>query len=329
MKLSELNYPEPIIAVPQFDILDSTKINCFQACPRKYFWNYILGWSPENPNIHLVFGSAWHEAMEVFYGALRAGKVMDIETPQLMAAVFFDRFSEELDPDAGIYKKKEPVEGVRAIQAYWEKYKVLDYFEVLHIEVPGDIPITDDWSLTVKLDTICKDERGIFVLEHKTLSAETAAWSAQWLTAIQPKAYNHALYCIFGESDEHIYGTIINGVVLRKDIGFVRVPISDVPQAMEEWLWEMEYKIKEIEHNCQALSECSVDDSIMQAFPKRETSCTSYMTPCPFIPFCCSWSNPLQRCDKAPLGTIIKHWDPKKEFEDNPERIDGKQVVKV
>ena len=116
MKLSELEYPEPVKAVPQFDIHDSTKINCFQTCPRKYFYKYVLGWSHEDANIHLVFGSAWHKAMEVFYEALRDGKIQNIEVPQLMAAIFYERFSEELDPHAGIYKKKEPAEGIRACQ---------------------------------------------------------------------------------------------------------------------------------------------------------------------------------------------------------------------
>lgn len=328
MDLVDLPYPEPIIPAPQFNTLDSTKINCFQTCPRRFFYKYILGWSSDRPNIHLVFGSAWHEAMEIFHMALRAGKVQAVETPQLMAEVFRERFAEELDPDAGIYKKKEPAEGLRAINDYWERYKFLDDFDVLHIEVPGDIPITEDWNLTVKIDTICEDDRGVFVLEHKTLSADSEAWSAQWLTAIQPKAYNHALYCVYGES-KHIYGTIINGVVLKKDIGFVRVTVSDVPGAMEEWLWEMEYKIKEIEHSCQALCECTKDDHIMQAFPKRETSCTDYMRPCEFQPFCCAWRNPLAECHRLPIGTVIKHWDPKEEFADKPEKFEGGEIVKT
>jgi hypothetical protein len=33
-------------------------------CPSSYFYEYILGWRPENPNLHLEFGKAWHFAME-------------------------------------------------------------------------------------------------------------------------------------------------------------------------------------------------------------------------------------------------------------------------
>ena len=205
---------------------------------------------------------------------------------------------------------------------------MLDHFDVLHIEVAGDVPISDEHNLTVKIDTICEDERGVFVLEHKTLSADSEAWSAQWLTAIQPKSYTHTLYCLYGEGDKHVYGCIINGTVLRKSIGFVRVVVSDVPEAMDEWLWEMEYKIKEIEHNFVALQECSASDHIMQSFPKRETSCTNYMRACEFLPLCTSWRNPLQKAEHPPIGTTIRHWDPKAEFADSAEKMEDGKIVK-
>jgi len=326
MKLSSLPYPDPIVAVPQFDTLDSTKVNEFQTCPRKFFYRYILGWESEHANIHFVFGSAIHEAMEVIHKAMQNGNLQLPEVPQLAAHVFWKRFAEELDPEAGIYKKKEPSEGVRAINNYWEHYRAIDTFDVLHIEVPGDVFIAEDKILTVKIDTICEDERGKFVLEHKTASAESQVWKDQWMTAIQPKAYTHVLYSIYDE--EEVYGTIINGIIMRKDIGFVRVPVKDTPDAMADWLWQMEYKFEEIEHNCKALCECSKDDHIMQAFPKREISCTSYMSTCVYMPYCTAWRNPLKHADSPPPGTKIRHWDPKAEFAGKGEVFDGEKIVK-
>ena len=72
--------------VPEWDILDSSKIQSYMRCPRKYFFNHILGWSLEEEeqgaleisssgllaapkseirkSEHLVFGTAWHHSME-------------------------------------------------------------------------------------------------------------------------------------------------------------------------------------------------------------------------------------------------------------------------
>jgi CRISPR/Cas system-associated exonuclease Cas4 (RecB family) len=48
-----------------WQVLDATKLQTYMRCPRKFFFNYVLGWKSEIPSNHLVFGSAWHMAMEV------------------------------------------------------------------------------------------------------------------------------------------------------------------------------------------------------------------------------------------------------------------------
>jgi len=47
-----------------WDIIDSSKLSTFMECPRKYFYEYVLGWRPSMPNVHLTFGTAWHAAVE-------------------------------------------------------------------------------------------------------------------------------------------------------------------------------------------------------------------------------------------------------------------------
>ena len=47
-----------------WDVLDSTKIKAYLECPRKFFYEYVVGWRSIEPNIHLEFGKAWHLAME-------------------------------------------------------------------------------------------------------------------------------------------------------------------------------------------------------------------------------------------------------------------------
>ena len=55
---------------PTWEVTDSTKLQEYIACPRSYFYKYVLGWKPEEPSIHLIFGTSWHIAMEhlLIYG---------------------------------------------------------------------------------------------------------------------------------------------------------------------------------------------------------------------------------------------------------------------
>ena len=47
-----------------WDIHDASKIQAYMACPRAYFYRYVLGWETEEKNIHFIFGEGWHRAME-------------------------------------------------------------------------------------------------------------------------------------------------------------------------------------------------------------------------------------------------------------------------
>ncbi len=64
-------------ASPTWYILDSTKLGTAMQCMRKVFWEYILCWRPEYPNVHLIFGSAIHEALDVLHNAKKDGKKVD------------------------------------------------------------------------------------------------------------------------------------------------------------------------------------------------------------------------------------------------------------
>ena len=62
---------------------DSSKIQGYLHCERRYFFEHVLGWRTKTPSIHLTFGSAWHRVMEVLfedgYGTdamIKAGKAL-------------------------------------------------------------------------------------------------------------------------------------------------------------------------------------------------------------------------------------------------------------
>lgn len=51
--------------IPHFQIAwDSTSLGLLKECPRKYFYEIILGWRPATQSVHLIFGQLYHGAME-------------------------------------------------------------------------------------------------------------------------------------------------------------------------------------------------------------------------------------------------------------------------
>ena len=54
----------PLPEQPTWLIRDSSKLDNYQECPRKYFFTHILGWRSEAPAHDLYFGESWHKARE-------------------------------------------------------------------------------------------------------------------------------------------------------------------------------------------------------------------------------------------------------------------------
>lgn len=45
---------------------DSTSLGLLKECPRKYFYQIVLGWKPRGESVHLKFGQLYHSAMEAY-----------------------------------------------------------------------------------------------------------------------------------------------------------------------------------------------------------------------------------------------------------------------
>lgn len=53
--------------LPQFQVAwDSTSLGLFKECPRKYYYEIILGWRPKGTSVHLKFGQLYHAGMEAY-----------------------------------------------------------------------------------------------------------------------------------------------------------------------------------------------------------------------------------------------------------------------
>ena len=308
--------------VETWNVQDATKLQEYMSCPRKYFYTYVAGWKSEIPNLHFVFGTAWHMAQEVL---LTEG--YDSASCAKAYAVFEEYYRRYFDASwDDSNKPKNPLNVMRAIPQYTQRWKQdhLD-FKVLHVEVAGSVAISADKALHFKTDTICQDSNGkYFSLEHKTGQNFSSSWSSQWRQKMQVGVYSHVLYCMYPEDD--VYGVKINGAFFRqppklkangepyanaRDNEFQRIPVRRNLASMNAWLEEVTMWYDRIIDDFQRLSEVSEDDAIMKAFPRNTESCSSYGS-CPFLEHCSVWHNPMQHVSEPPIGWKVDHWDPRK-----------------
>jgi len=292
---------------PTWDINDSSKINTYLDCPRKYFYEYVLGWAPDAPRHDLEFGEAWHKAMEAFY---EFG--FSDDAYQLACHKFLEHYRKFFDESTDMdYAPKSPGNALLALDAYRKQYAAdFKRYKVLHIEVAGAVLFTEDRSLHYRLDTVIQDleKDQVLFLEHKTTKRLGRQWLDQWALAIQLGTYSHVLYSLYGY--DKVYGGMVNGACFQKKGNeFIRVPVRKTPESMNVWYYTVRYWLDQLHHQYDLLEASSPDEPVLHCFPMNPGACTKYWG-CPFHDFCISWPNPLQRCAEPPLGFIEHRWNP-------------------
>lgn len=289
-----------------WDILDSTKLQTFVDCPRRYFFNYMLGWDGESDNVHLIFGGAWHRAMEhLLLNGYAPKSVLDAYSK--LNSYYRKYFSEENDD---IRAPKTPAIAMKALAEYCTYWR-MDDFKVLYTEIAGTVPIGDKRVLYFRMDSIIEHrDKSIGSLEHKTASRNDRVWADQWLLAIQTGTYNHVLYCLFPRELVEKAGVTINGSIFNKTkMQFVRVPARRSRKMMNAWFWNVRHWVAMLDWEMERLKECKDSDDVLMSFPMNTQSCTKYFG-CPYMIYCSTWPNPLQNCEYPPFGMVQRWWDP-------------------
>lgn len=304
-------------------ILDSSKIEEYMACPRRYFYRYILGWRREGKDTHLHFGTCWHLAMEYL---LTHGYFYEtvIDAWNILNNAYREEFPEETDIDRF---PKVPGVALKALAGYVKKWADSDAKnKVLYTEIAGSVSLLKNKKVYFKMDSILQDERGqYFSLEHKTGTTNSRQWQDKWKQSIQVGTYSHVLFCSY--PIEEVWGIKINGTFFKKgrqqqgDFDFERVPVRKMPWTMEDWLFTVMHWVDEIERDMNRLSYITDNHSIMSAFTKNPGSCTDYFG-CPYIDFCLAWPNPIQHELDVPMGFEVEWWNPLAEQEKAKKIVD-------
>jgi hypothetical protein len=308
----------PILFHPSHKIVDSTKLQTYMECPRSYFYEYILGWRPEVPNIHLEFGKAWHLAME--HLILHGYEAESIRDAHIAFLIHYRKFFPEMmDLDNA---PKDPNNALRALVGYALEYKD-DNFKPIYTEISGTVPLTDKHILHFRMDSILETEGSIRSREHKTGSTVSRQWTDQWSLSIQTFVYNHVLCCLY--PPERVWGVEINGTFFqKKENKYLRVPARRNLDMMQASYWNVVHVMHQLDFDMNLLfNEASDSDAVMMCFAMNPTNCTKYFG-CRYHDFCLAWPNPLRRCEEVPLGFKTEYWDPSLEDAKHRFNLEGR-----
>lgn len=300
---------------PSWEVIDASKLTEFKSCPRKYFYSYLLGWRSAYPNNHLVFGTAWHLAVEHLLQNKYSPAAIE-EAQYLFLNSYRESFPEESDD---LYPPKDPANALLAIQQYAQKFRsdVREY-EVLYTEIGGLVGLTPNINLTFKQDAILREVNTgtIIGLDHKTSQRRTSDWGEKWAVSTQMLTYLHALHCLYGAKNDVEMLVRCTFFYKAQPNNFAEHPIKKSVDELNQWLkrdsiWYESLKSEEF------ILLNNDDDSkdVMASFPQNENACFNYGSRCTHFNYCHAWSNPLQHCDSLPAGIKVEFWNPLEQTE--------------
>lgn len=317
----------PIPEHPEWLKRDSTKLDTYIECHRKYLYEHLLGWKMDKPSHDLHFGSSYHKAREhqLIHG---------YDDIQGAMVAFLTEYRKHFDQESdAIYIPKTPTAVLHALMKFRDEhsddlreFRVVEKDGVKLTEISGTVPVDDKRVLYYKMDSIVQNiqTEKYRSWDHKTTSGKwihDTRWDNELYLSIQNGTYTHALYCMYpidqvdGVEFYKIGFEYLQRSSRNREAGYNctirKIPAFKRPDQMNTWLWLVNDILDEIDRDLDRLSHSTDGESVLQAFRQNPKSCTNYGG-CPFHDFCLGWQNPLRRCQEPPLGFRQEFWDPSK-----------------
>ena len=169
------------------DYLSYSQITMFQACPLKWYFQYVAGLPHEFVGSGLVFGSAVHTAIEVYHRAEMAGH----SRPNLddLQNAFRDSWKSETTAPLQLGKGETVDElhdlGGRVLQAFLDSEKADPGGTIIGIEEEIRATYIDGLpDFLARLDLIVLIEDGLLIRDYKT---SRSAWTQAKLDDAAPQ----------------------------------------------------------------------------------------------------------------------------------------------
>jgi PD-(D/E)XK nuclease superfamily protein len=284
-------------------IINSSTLETFKACPRKFLYSSISEFKPRGESVHLIAGGAFAKGLEV---ARNAFFVEGLSSDQAIARglqALLQKYGDfQCPPDSA----KSPERVCGAFEYYFSAYPLgeldvpitfgenrrgIEFSFALPIGIEN--PSTGDPILiSGRMDAICSFAGGTYIVDEKTTSSLGPTWSRKW--DLRGQFIGYAWGC--RESGIRVDGSLIRGVsILKTKYDTAQAIVRHADWQVDQWFEETCWYIKQMINHWKA-----------DFYPHNYgDSCEDYGG-CGFKTVCMSQ-------DPAPWleqGFERKHWDP-------------------
>jgi hypothetical protein len=313
-------------------LYDNTRVKSYRSCPRRYYFRHVRHWVGTGKSAPLIFGSAWHSAMDALWKGASERKSQET-TWKNASAAFVQKWLEEgyefpLDlAEEQALSPKTPGNAVDMLQKYIEaRWEYILSVDVLSIEKPFAVPLDDStrFAYVGKIDKVVVGKEGVLAIEHKTTGVYRVAgdhFAQEFVDSFNPNAqvdgYIHALHMEYGKKT---YGARIDAALThKKQRAFKFIPVLKAIASLQEWLNDTKQWIAQIENDRKMLTKQRAkgpgsQPTAMEAFRKNTDNCFEFFRPCPYLDICRFHSNPDTLTD-APEWLKVDPWNPVKELQ--------------
>ena len=290
-------------------VLDNSRISEYKACPRRYFYHYVLNLNPDENPPWFTWGACYHKFREVLEVEFK--KYFDTSTrsnakeacelsfqPAMTAAIqlWQDRIKDRpIDYD----KKKfmfmnlnRFAESCAIAFKHWEKEKLTGNIEVIAIEQPYSVVLPNGIPLGGRFDQIIKQNGKLLGRDFKTTTKQEMWYAKDLIPNHQFIQYTWAETSIIGS---RVQGQLIETVFTEeKKVSTIKsFPIFYNQEQINIWLEEVQF-----------ITDLMSRSREMDIYPMNEKACAY----CPYHEVC---KAPTEQSQGMLLKLKYKHriWD--------------------
>lgn len=266
---------------------DSSSLNTYVSCPRRYYWRYVRNLLPRDYKAApLDFGTAIHEALRLWYTNHNAVKAIE---------AFHDLWDERFAD-----KKRTHEKGIDLLTGYFERYGKRDTFDwISEPECVFKIRFGSCFFVG-RFDGVINFQGTPYVIDHKTATRMGSNYFYQFRPDMQMTAYTWAAKQLFPDLD--IRGVFLNILYFTtKQMDYHR----DTTERQE---WEIEEFLDVASRNIAEIRVKNREDHM--DWEPRWSYCQHWGT-CPYRDLCTEE-------DPQPLIDTLyreEEWDPEEEFD--------------
>jgi RecB family exonuclease len=293
--------------------LDSSKIETFLLCPRKYAYRFEEHLVPidRKRDSALMFGGAMHRALESLYkgtgfdkvpcplceeGCLRCKGNM---IPRL-SAVFLANYTDDPEDPKEI---RTVDRGLELLQGYLGKWR-REPFKVLKVEQPLDLEF-ESFHYIGRMDLIVDYEGTIMVVDHKTTTRFGMVFDAGFKLSGQFTGYMKGASRIIGQPIHAGMANALRITTKIDDQSFARIFTHRTPEEFDVWQHEVRFvgrQIREMQHD--------------GFFPKAAPfACGAYNRICEYYPLCIASAQTRETLKQSAYERVP--WEPRKGSDDD------------